>query len=131
MKQFRSNSQLSGSSLPDLFDFCSDFRSLITLFPPQVVCSECSADECTFSIPGMALFKMQITLRDPVGTVKAEPVKAPFQFQLEMMLSKDSGSEGTQCCTLLTADLSIMQLMLVSRPLQYLVEHINSQLASR
>jgi carbon monoxide dehydrogenase subunit G len=100
----------------EVYDFLSDFNNFQKLMPDQVVDWKSTADECTFTIKGMATLGMKIIEKVPNKLIKVEKNgSAPFDFTMSCMID----DLQQQCAVQLAfdADLNPMMKMMASKPL--------------
>lgn len=101
----------------ELFSFLSDFNNFQRLMPEQVVNWQSTADECSFTISGMATIGMKIVERTPNSYLKiVSHGKVPFAFTLHAHLQAVS-ENVTSGQLIFEADLNPMLKMMVEKPL--------------
>jgi carbon monoxide dehydrogenase subunit G len=100
----------------EIYNFLSDFNNFGHLMPEQVSDWKSTADECSFTIKGMASLGMKITEKSPNSFIKiARNGKAPFDFNLLVNIEDNGSDSNVQL--LFDAELSPMLKMMASRPL--------------
>src|SRR4051812_5483999 len=70
MTRLESNKVTVDKSAKEVFDFLSDFNNFRKLMPEQVVDWKSTADECTFTIKGMATLGMKIVEKIPDSFIR-------------------------------------------------------------
>jgi len=116
MTKIESDQVTIDKTAKEVFDFLSDFNNFEKLMPEQVVDWKSTADECTFTIKGMATLGMKIIEKVPNSLVKVtKNGSAPFEFTLSCMIE----DLQSQCRVRLAfdADLNPMMKMMASKPL--------------
>jgi len=116
MTRIESDKVTMNKTAKEVFDFLSDFNNFQKLMPEQVVDWKSTADECTFTIKGMATLGMKIIEKTPNSFIKViKNGSAPFDFTLTCMID----DLQQQCAVQLAfdADLNPMMKMMASRPL--------------
>jgi carbon monoxide dehydrogenase subunit G len=114
-------------SAKEVFDFLSDFNNFQKLMPEQVVDWKSTADECTFTIKGMATLGMKIVEKKPNSLIKViKNGSAPFDFSLSCMID----DLGQQCAVQLAfdADLNPMMKMMAAKPLTNFLNILTNKL---
>ena len=100
-----------------IFNYLSDFRNFEKLMPPQVTNWQASADECSFTINGMATIGMKIIEKTPNSKIAiSSSGKVPFEFSLLVLITET----GANSCTgqlIFEAELNMMLKMMVEKPL--------------
>ena len=100
----------------EVYGFLCDFNNFQKLMPEQVTDWKSTADECTFTIKGMATLGMKIIERVPTSLIKVtKNGSAPFDFTLTCMIE----DQQNQCVVQLAfdADLNPMMKMMAAKPL--------------
>lgn len=102
----------------EVFEFLSNCNNLQQLMPEQVTNWQSTADECSFTIAGMASLGMEIKERNPGQNIRVERKgKAPFDFVMDyQMQSVDAGK--TKLKISFDADLNPMLKMMAEKPLR-------------
>ena len=104
-------------SSQEIFSFLSDFNNFQKLMPPQVTDWKSTADECSFTISGMASIGMKIVERTPNTRMKiVSNGKVPFEFTLNVLL-EEAAPAKTIGQLIFEADLNPMMKMMVEKPL--------------
>ena len=116
MTQLSSDKVSVNKSAKEVFDFLSDFNNFGRLMPEQVTGWTSTADECSFTIAGMATLGMKIKERVPNTSVVIEKNgKAPFDFFLSCAITDKQQQSDAQL--FFDADLNPMMKMMASKPL--------------
>lgn len=102
----------------EVFSFLSDFNNFQKLMPPQVTNWKSTADECSFTISGMASIGMKILEKVPNSLIKiSSHGKVPFAFTLNIHLTENSPTQTTGQL-IFESDLNPMMAMMVEKPLK-------------
>lgn len=102
----------------EIFSFLSDFNNFQKLMPPQVTNWKSTADECSFTISGMASIGMKILDKTPNSMIKiTSHGKVPFAFTLDIHLTENSPTQTTGQL-IFESDLNPMMAMMVEKPLR-------------
>lgn len=102
----------------EVFAFLSDFNNFQKLMPPQVTNWQSAADECSFTISGMASIGMKIAEKKPNNYIKViSHGKVPFPFTLDIHLTENSPAQTTGQL-FFQSDLNPMMAMMVEKPLK-------------
>src|SRR5213083_1967681 len=97
MTQLSSDKVSVNKSAKEVFDFLSDFNNFGRLMPEQVTGWKSTADECTFTIAGMATLGMKIKEKTPNSSVIIEPQgKVPFDFILKCNIEENKEQSRAQ-----------------------------------
>lgn len=128
MKEFISKKESTKRSANNIYTKISDFSTFKDYLPEQIINWNSTADECSFTIKGMASVSMRFRNRIPNKKVVIESVDAPFLFDITIAITEPANSDEVFCQTTLFADLNPMLSMLASRPLQHLVDTINKKI---
>lgn len=110
-------SEINKSSA-EVFSFLSDFNNFQKLMPPQITNWKSAADECSFTISGMASIGMKILEKVPNTLIKiSSNGKVPFDFTLNIHLTETT---PTQCIgqLIFESDLNPMMKMMMEKPLR-------------
>jgi hypothetical protein len=105
------------NSAQNVFTYLSDFRNFEKLMPSQVTNWQSTADECSFTINGMATIGMKIIEKNPNSKITiTSNGKVPFDFKL-FVLIEEAGEN--KCIGQLTfeSDMNPMLKMMVEKPL--------------
>ena len=102
----------------EVFAFLTDFNNFQKLMPPQVTNWKSTADECSFTISGMASIGMKIIEKTPNSNIKiSSSGKVPFEFTLNIPLTENSPAQTTGQI-IFESDLNPMMAMMVEKPLR-------------
>ncbi|HQS51386.1 MAG: orotate phosphoribosyltransferase [Sphingobacteriales bacterium 17-39-43] len=114
--------------LNEVFDFLADLNNHQQLMPENIYNWSSTKDEARFTIQNMAklALKMSSITKDKEIIVKPSEA-APFELELKWTLN-DLGDGKTEAIYTISADLNMMMKMIVSGPLQKLVDHEAAQL---
>ncbi|MFM7217460.1 MAG: SRPBCC family protein [Bacteroidota bacterium] len=116
MTRITSDKVLLEKSAKEIFSFLSDFNNFEKLMPEQVTNWKSTAEECSFTVSGMASLGMKITEKTPDTLIKAvKHGSAPFDFTLSCLI--EDQSPGCQVQLQFDADLNPMLKMMAERPL--------------
>jgi hypothetical protein len=116
MTKLESDKVTINKTAKEVYDFLSDFNNFKKLMPEQVVDWKSTADECTFSIKGMATLGMKIVEKTPNSLIKViRNGSAPFDFTMTCIID----DLQNQCAVQLVfdADLNPMMKMMAAKPL--------------
>lgn len=105
------------NSAEKIFNHLSDFNNFSQLMPPQVTNWQSTADECSFTLNGMATIGMKIVEKTPNTKISiSSHGKVPFEFKLLVLLTE---KDASNCVGQLTfeSDLNPMLKMMVEKPL--------------
>ncbi|MGQ0829544.1 MAG: SRPBCC family protein [Bacteroidota bacterium] len=105
------------NSASAVFNYLSDFNNFQKLMPPQVTNWTSTADECSFTINGMATIGMKIIETNPSTKLTiSSNGKVPFEFKLFVLLAE---KDANNCVGQLVfeSDLNPMMKMMVEKPL--------------
>jgi len=105
------------NSAANVFTYLSNFNNFQKLMPEQVTNWQSSADECTFTINGMATIGMKIIDKAPHSKISiTSNGKVPFDFNLFVFLTeKDTNTCSGQL--VFESELNPMLKMMVVKPL--------------
>ena len=115
-------------SQTEIYEFLSDFNNFENLMPENVSNWESTADECSFSVKGMASIGMAISDRMPDEQILISSTpKSPFRFNLNCFVEN---VDETQSITQLVfeAELNPVIQMMAEKPLTNLFELIIDKL---
>ena len=102
----------------EVFSFLSDFNNFQKLMPPQVTNWKSTAEECSFTISGMASIGMKIVEKIPNTLIKiSSNGKVPFEFTLNIPLIENNPAQTTGQI-IFESDLNPMMAMMVEKPLR-------------
>ena len=112
----------------EVFTFLSDLNNHQQLMPENIYNWSSTKDEARFTIQNMAKLALKISsiIQDKEIAVKPSE-QAPFELELKWTLN-DLGNGQTEAVYTILADLNMMMKMIVSGPLQKLVDHQTSKL---
>ena len=119
------------NAAPDkVFAFLSDMNNMEKLMPEQVINWQSTADNCRFTIKGMADIGMEITERIPDTTLHLVSYgKVPFKFTLQITI-RAAGSSSDASLDF-EGDVNPFLKMMVEKPLgnffNMLVDNLNKQ----
>ena len=100
----------------ELFNFLSDFNNYQKLMPDQVVNWKSTAEDCSFTIKGMASLGMKISEKIPNSEIRIiANGKVPFDFKLFCMIEDKGTASAIQL--LFDADLNPFIKMMAEKPL--------------
>jgi hypothetical protein len=106
-----------GNAAENIFTYLSDFNNFEKLMPSQVTNWTSTADECSFTINGMATIGMKIIEKAPFSKISIiSNGKVPFEFKLFVLITE---KDGSNCVGQLTfeSDMNPMIKMMVEKPL--------------
>ena len=102
----------------EVYTFLTDFNNFQKLMPAQVTNWKSTADECSFTISGMASIGMKIIEKTPHSNIKiSSNGKVPFEFTLNIPLTETSATQTTGQI-IFESDLNPMMAMMVEKPLR-------------
>jgi hypothetical protein len=105
------------NSAEHIFNYLGDFNNFGTLMPSQVTNWKSTADECSFTINGMATIGMKIIEKIPHSKITiSSHGKVPFDFKLFVLLTE---KDASNCIGQLTfeSDMNPMIKMMLEKPL--------------
>ena len=112
-----------------VYAFLSNGNNHEKLMPPTITGWQSTEDTAQFSIQGLAKLSLKVTERIENQKIAFGPVdKPPFDFSLYWDLQKGQDTQ-TLANLRIDADLNMMLKMMVSGPLQKLVDYQVAQLA--
>jgi len=117
MTRLESDKVTLNKSSEEIYNFLSDFNNFGHLMPEQIADWKSTADECSFTIKGMASLGMKMTEKTPNSFIKIiRDGKAPFDFIMNVHIEE---VQPQQCTVQLVfdAELSTMMKMMASKPL--------------
>ena len=118
---FRSHDVSLFVSAEKAYSFILDLNNFQKMMPEQVVNWQSTADSCAFDIKGMAHITLQRTEAIPEKFIRiVSGPGTPLELELRAHLEKQN-PDLTSAWIELTADLSPMLTLMVSGPLQNLV----------
>jgi carbon monoxide dehydrogenase subunit G len=107
----------------EVFEFLSDLNNHQQLMPENIYNWSSTKDEAKFTIQNMAKLALKVSsiIKDKEIIVKPSE-EAPFELELKWTLT-DAGEGKTVATHTISADLNMMMKMVISGPLQKLVDH--------
>jgi len=116
------------SPINEVFDFLVDLNNHQQLMPENIYNWSSTKDEARFTIQNMAKLAIKVSSMIQNKEITAKPSEAvPFDMELKWTLN-DLGDGKTQATHTFSAELNMMMKMIVSAPLQKLVDHETAQL---
>ena len=106
------------NSAANIFNYLSDFNNFEKLMPPQVTNWSSTAEECTFTINGMATIGMKIIEKQPYTKITiTSNGKVPFEFKLFVLITE---KDAANCSGQLKfeSEMNMMIKMMVEKPLR-------------
>lgn len=101
----------------NIFNYLSDFNNFEKLMPSQVTNWTSTADECSFTINGMATIGMKIIEKAPLSKISIiSNGKVPFEFKLFVLITEKDASSSVGQLTF-ESDMNPMIKMMVEKPL--------------
>ncbi len=101
----------------NIFNYLSDFNNFEKLMPSQVTNWTSTADECSFTINGMATIGMKIIEKAPFSKISIiSNGKVPFEFKLFVLITEKDASSSVGQLTF-ESDMNPMIKMMVEKPL--------------
>jgi len=112
----------------EVFKFLEDLNNHQQLMPENIYNWSSTKDEARFTIQNMAKLALKVSsiIKDKEIIVKPSEA-APFEMELKWTLN-DLGDGKTEAIHTISADLNMMMKMIVSGPLQKLVDHETARL---
>jgi len=105
------------NSAQNIFNYLSDFRNFEKLMPSQVTNWQATAEECSFTINGMATIGMKIIEKTPNSKITiTSNGKVPFDFKLFVLIT-ETGANSCVGQIMFESDLNPMMKMMVAKPL--------------
>ena len=112
----------------EVFDFLADLNNHQQLMPDNIYNWSSTKDEARFTIQNMAKLALKVSSISKDKEIIVQPSEAaPFELELKWTLN-DQGEGKTEAIYTISADLNMMMKMIVSGPLQKLVDHETAQL---
>ena len=112
------------------YSFFHDLNNLQKLMPEQVIKWQSTEDSCSFDIKGMAHISLERAEAIPFRLIRIiSGPDNPIELEIRGNLEKDSGDRTTAWIEL-TAELSPMLKLMVSGPLQNLVNMMADRLSA-
>lgn len=107
----------------EVFTFLSDLNNHQQLMPENIYNWSSTKDEARFTIQNMAKLALKVSSIKLDKEIVVKPSEqAPFELELKWTLN-DLGNGQTEAIHTISADLNMMMKMIVSGPLQKLVDH--------
>lgn len=107
----------------EVFEFLSNLNNHQQLMPETIYNWSSTKDEARFTIQNMAKLALKVSSITKDKEISVKPIEeAPFELELKWTLAYD-GEGNTQATHTISADLNMMMKMIVSAPLQKLVDH--------
>ncbi|SDM61005.1 hypothetical protein SAMN05421813_1173 [Daejeonella rubra] len=107
----------------EVFDFLSDLNNHQQLMPENIYNWSSTKDEAKFTIQNMAKLALKVSSITKNKEIIVKPSEeAPFELELKWTVTED-GEGKTEATYTISADLNMMMKMIVSGPLQKLVDH--------
>ena len=101
----------------NIFNYLSDLNNFEKLMPSQVTNWTSTADECSFTINGMATIGMKIIEKAPFSKISIiSNGKVPFEFKLFVLITEKDASSSVGQLTF-ESDMNPMIKMMVEKPL--------------
>lgn len=96
--------------------------------PPQVIGWQNTADECSFTINGIATIGMKLTEKIPPSLLKiSSSGKTPFPFTLQIHLAEKSAAQTTGQIVF-ESELNPTMTMLLEKPLRNFFNLLSSKM---
>ena len=107
----------------EVFDFLSDLNNHQQLMPENIYNWSSTIDEAKFTIQNMAKLALKVSSITKNKEIIVKPSEeAPFELELKWTVT-DEGEGKTEATHTISAVLNMMMKMIVSGPLQKLVDH--------
>lgn len=102
----------------EVYSFLSDFRNFSNIMPEQVTDWQATADQCSFTIKGMASLGMKIIERKANEHITiVRDGKAPFDFKLHCRIG-NTNEKGSTLQLAFDAELNPMLKLMAEKPLK-------------
>jgi len=112
----------------EVFDFLADLNNHQQLMPENIYNWSSTKDEARFTIQNMAKLALKVSSITQDKEIIVKPSEAaPFDLELKWTLN-DLGEGKTEATHTFSADLNMMMKMVISGPLQKLVDYEAAQL---
>ncbi len=111
-----------------IFNYLTDFNNHEKLMPPQVTNWQSTADDCSFTLNGMATIGMKIVDKMPNSKINiTQNGKVPFDFNLIINITE---VDANKCIGQMTfeADLNPMMKMMVAGPMGKFFNYLATKL---
>lgn len=105
------------NSAENIFNYLTDFNNFQKIMPSQVTNWQSTAEECSFTINGMATIGMKIIDKTPHSLITiSSHGKVPFEFKLFILITQ---KDESNCVGQINfeSDLNPMLKMMVEKPL--------------
>jgi len=107
----------------EVFDFLADLNNHQQLMPDNIYNWSSTKDEAQFTIQNMAKLSLKVSSITKNKEIIVKPLEeAPFEMELKWTLN-DLSDGKTEAIYTISADLNMMMKMIVSGPLQKLVDY--------
>lgn len=118
MTRIESKKTEVNNSQENIFNFLTDFNNFEKLMPADKVSEWTSnANECSFTINGMATIGMKIIEKSPFSSIKiVSHGKNPFEFTLNVHIEAIS-ADKSMAQLIFAADINPFLKMMVEKPL--------------
>jgi carbon monoxide dehydrogenase subunit G len=114
---------LINKPINEVFEFLSDLNNHQQLMPENIYNWSSTKDEAKFTIQNMAKLALKVSSITKNKEIIVKPSEeAPFEIELKWTVT-DEGEGKTEATHTISADLNMMMKMIVSGPLQKLVDH--------
>jgi carbon monoxide dehydrogenase subunit G len=112
----------------EVFNFLADLNNHQQLMPENIYNWSSTKDEARFTIQNMAKLALKVSSITQDKEIIVKPSEAaPFDLELKWTLN-DLGDGKTEATHTFSADLNMMMKMVISGPLQKLVDYEAAQL---
>jgi len=112
----------------EVFDFLADLNNHQQLMPENIYNWSSTKDEARFTIQNMAKLALKVSSISQDKEIIVKPSETvPFDLELKWTLN-DLGDGKTEATHTFSADLNMMMKMVISGPLQKLVDYEAAQL---
>lgn len=117
------NSTIIQHPISEVYNFLGDLNNHEQLMPDNIYNWSSTSDEARFTIQNMAKLSLRLTQRVENKELVCVPIdKAPFEISLKWLV-EEVDANTTKATFLIEAELNMMMKMMVSAPLQKLVDH--------
>jgi len=121
MTEIKSETAVISRSAEVVYNFLSEFNNFGKLMPQQVTNWKATADQCSFTIQGMADIRLYMSGKQPFSLISYSSVNdSPFKFSINNHIESLDGNSA-KATIVLVADLSPMLKMMAARPLENFV----------
>ena len=116
--------------IKEVFDFLADLNNHQQLMPENIYNWSSTKDEAQFTIQNMAKLSLKVSSLIENKEIVVKPTgETPFELELKWTV-KDLGNGKTEATHTISAELNMMMKMVVSGPLQKLVDYEAAKLNS-